>query len=81
MQCITIDWLKESYTKKRILPIDKYKVPYVFYGVRIGVYGYSEADAVKIVALLKNNGAELAINITTNGANALNKMRGYKKPQ
>lgn len=78
VQCLTIDWIKDSHAKGRILPIDKYRVPHVFYGVRVGIYGYSDSEASKIITVLKNNGVELAINININGG-ALSKVAADPK--
>ena len=71
--------MKESNAKGKKLPIEKYKVPTIFYGVKTGIYGYSEEEGKKIIDALKQNGAEIAIYIPALGGNILAKSN--KNPE
>lgn len=60
-ECITIKWLEDSAKNKKLLPIEKYKIKKIFYGIRAIVDGFEDKKMLdKIIELLKNNGVEEA---------------------
>ena len=45
-ECLTIQWLEDSVKAGKALPITlKYKLPSIFYGIKIGIYGFKEKES------------------------------------
>lgn len=48
-ECLTIKWLEDSVEAGKALPIsEKYQLPSIFYGIKIGIFGFKEKESKSI---------------------------------